>query len=209
MIYISRVYWLYLSVKSSFERESRFINLRFLFNRSLESNALKGNIVLQWRKPNARLDINPTLFSFTTSLHQAVRGGSDEGGITVGEGKRRGGSGAKFCKKTKINLLSSGRPRCSFVRVEHSVATLCFCSMARAIHSLSNSSAYLSSPLPLPLYHPPRSLRRLATGSPILSGFVSTPVSECLSSNPFTRPGLRPDIQLPPATSTLLPSRQS
>lgn len=80
--------------------------------------------------------------------------------------------------------------------------------MARAIHSLSNSSAYPFLPLFPPFISPPHSLRRLATGSPILSGFVSTPVSECLSSNPFTRPGLRPDIQLPPATSTLPPSRK-
>lgn len=47
--------------------------------------------------------------------------------------------------------MSLGPPRCSFVRVEHSVATLCFCPMARAIHSLSNSTvAAHPQPPPLP-----------------------------------------------------------
>lgn len=71
-------------------------------------------------------------------------------------------------KKRRLTFCLRVWPRCSFVRVEHSVATLCFCSMARAIHSLSNFSPYLCSPSIFP--------HRLATGGPILSGFVSTPI---------------------------------
>lgn len=112
IMYIFHVHRLYLSVKS-FERESRFLNLHFLFNRSLESNALKGNIVLQWRKPNARLDINPTLFSSTTSIHQAVRGGSDEGGGLRSE-RRRGGE--------EVALNSAKKRRLTFcLRADHGV----------------------------------------------------------------------------------------